>query len=56
MMNTAQYNKCAEVSGQAAEFVPMVNGIGQLDEGVTSHFELVLLAPNTLINQPRQEC
>lgn len=38
MMNTAQYMRCDAMS-QAAEFVPMVNGVGQLDDGVSSHYQ-----------------
>jgi hypothetical protein len=34
-MNGAQYRQCP---GAAAEFVPMINGIGQLANGVTAHF------------------
>lgn len=36
--NTAQYTKCKDPLQQAAEFVPMINGVGQLKNGITSHF------------------
>ena len=37
MDNAAQYETCPDGS-QAAEFVPMINGVGQLKDGVSAHF------------------
>lgn len=31
---------------QAAEFVPMINGVGQLDSGVTDHYQMEWRAAN----------
>ena len=46
MENAAQYRTCPGHS-QAAEFVPMINGIGELDpEGVSSHFQREWAAAN----------
>ena len=36
MTNAAQYKTCGEgPADQAAEFVPMINGVGQLKNGVS---------------------
>lgn len=46
MMNSAQYGRCESPADQAAEFVPMVNGIGQLDTGLTNHYQTEWRAAN----------
>lgn len=44
MKNSAQYTHCTGM--QAAEFVPMINGVGQLDSGVTDHYQMEWRAAN----------
>lgn len=40
MENFAQYNKCDKEALLGKEFVPMINGVGQLDSGLSSHFKM----------------
>ena len=39
MTNAAQYSRCESPLDQAVEFVPMINGVGQLEEGLSHHFQ-----------------
>ena len=44
-LNSCQYNKCKPAQ-QGAEFVPMINGVGQVNNGVTNHFKREWQAAN----------
>ena len=39
MTNAAQYGRCESPLDQAVEFVPMINGVGQLEKGLSHHFQ-----------------
>jgi hypothetical protein len=44
--NVAQYMHCEAGSDMAAEFVPMINGVGQLTSGLTNHYQMEWAAAN----------